>query len=76
VSTPRENYALLSDLRTGPLVSRHGSINWLCVLRFDSPAVFCALLGDADDGRWKVAVVGGEVVSRRYLPSTFVLETI
>jgi hypothetical protein len=46
------------------------------VTRFDSPAVFCALLGDADDGRWKVAVVGGEVVSRRYLPSTFVLETI
>jgi GH15 family glucan-1,4-alpha-glucosidase len=34
VSTPRENYALLSDLRTGPLVSRHGSIDWLCVPRF------------------------------------------
>ena len=34
VSTPQENYALLSDLRTGPLVSRHGSIDWLCVPRF------------------------------------------
>jgi GH15 family glucan-1,4-alpha-glucosidase len=76
VSTPLEDYALLSDLRTGPLVSRDGSIDWLCLPRFDSPAVFCALLGGPDDGRWQVSVEGGEVVSRRYPPSTFVLETI
>jgi GH15 family glucan-1,4-alpha-glucosidase len=76
VSPPLEDYALLSDMRTGPLVSRDGSIDWLCLPRFDSPAVFCALLGDADDGRWQVSVAGGEVVSRRYLPSTFVVETI
>ncbi|NMR21207.1 glycoside hydrolase family 15 protein [Cellulomonas fimi] len=75
MSTPLEDYALLSDLHTGPLVSRDGSIDWLCLPRFDSPAVFSALLGDADDGRWKLSAVGGEVVERRYLPQTFVLET-
>src|SRR5690606_23172506 len=75
MSTPLEHYALLSDVRTGPLVSRDGSIDWLCLPRFDSTAVFSAILGDADDGRWLLAVVDGEVVERRYLPQTFVLET-
>ena len=75
MSTPLEDYALLSDMRTGPLVSRDGSIDWLCVPRFDSPAVFCAILGGPDDGRWKLSVVGGEVVSRAYEPHTFVLVT-
>src|SRR5690625_951054 len=75
MSTPLEDYALLSDLRTGPLVSREGSIDWLCLPRFDSPAVFSAILGDADDGRWKLSAVDGEVIERRYLPQTFVLET-
>ena len=75
MSTPLEHYALLSDLRTGPLVSRDGSIDWLCLPRFDSPAMFCALLGDEDDGRWLLRAVDGEVVERRYLPQTFVLET-
>ncbi|PYF99104.1 Glucoamylase (glucan-1,4-alpha-glucosidase), GH15 family [Georgenia satyanarayanai] len=75
MSTPLEQYALLSDMRTGPLVSRDGSIDWLCLPRFDSPAMFCALLGDEDDGRWQLRVVDGEVVERRYLPQTFVLET-
>ena len=75
MSTPLESYALLSDLRTGPLVSRDGSIDWLCLPRFDSPAVFSALLGDEDDGRWLLRAVDGEVVERRYLPQTFVLET-
>ena len=75
MSTPLEDYALLSDLRTGPLVSRDGSIDWLCLPRFDSAAVFSAILGDADDGRWKLSAVDGEVVERRYLPQTFVLET-
>jgi GH15 family glucan-1,4-alpha-glucosidase len=74
-STPLEDYALLSDLHTGPLVSRDGSIDWLCLPRFDSPSVFAALLGTPEDGRWKLSAVDGEVVSRRYLPRTFVLET-
>jgi GH15 family glucan-1,4-alpha-glucosidase len=74
-STPLEDYALLSDLHTGPLVSRDGSIDWLCFPRFDSPSVFAALLGNEDDGRWKLSAVDGEVVARRYLPRTFVLET-
>ncbi|MEX5257627.1 glycoside hydrolase family 15 protein [Kocuria arenosa] len=75
LSTPLEDYALLSDLRTGPLVSRDGSIDWLCFPRFDSPSVFAALLGDPEDGRWRLFAVDGTVVSRRYLPRTFVLET-
>ncbi|MEX5294385.1 glycoside hydrolase family 15 protein [Kocuria sp. CPCC 205268] len=74
-STPLEDYALLSDLHTGPLVSRDGSVDWLCFPRFDSPSVFSALLGTPEDGRWRIAAVDGEVVHRRYLPSTFVLET-
>lgn len=75
MSTPLEDYALLSDLHTGPLVSRDGSIDWLCLPRFDSPAMFSAILGDADDGRWQLSVAEGEVIERRYLPQTFVLET-
>lgn len=75
MSTPLEDYALLADLQTGPLVSRDGSVDWLCFPRFDSPAVFCALLGDESNGRWKLSAVDGHVVSRRYVPDTFVLET-
>ena len=75
MSTPLEDYALLSDMHTGPLVSRDGSIDWLCLPRFDSAAVFSAILGDADDGRWKVSIKDGEVVRREYEPATFVLQT-
>lgn len=76
-----EDYALLSDLHTGPLVSRQGSVDWLCVPRFDSPSVFGALLGTPEQGRWLLAPVtdDGEeppvVVDRHYLASTFVLKT-
>ena len=76
MSTPLEDYALLSDLRTGPLVSRDGSVDWLCLPRFDSPAVFSAILGGPDDGRWQISVTDGQVASWRYEEDTFVLETV
>ncbi len=75
MSLPLEDYALLSDLHTGPLVSRDGSIDWFCLPRFDSAAVFSALLGGPDDGRWRLFIADGQVVDRRYVDDTFVLET-
>ncbi|MDO5735066.1 MAG: glycoside hydrolase family 15 protein [Propionibacteriaceae bacterium] len=75
MSTPLEEYALLSDLHTAALVSRQGSIDWLCFPRFDSQAVFAALVGDTKDGHWSLDVVDGEVESRRYVGDTCVLET-
>jgi GH15 family glucan-1,4-alpha-glucosidase len=71
-----EDYGLIGDLRSAALVGRNGSIDWLCLPRFDSPSCFTALLGDESHGRWLVAPAG-EVVgtSRRYRPGTLVLET-
>jgi GH15 family glucan-1,4-alpha-glucosidase len=74
--TPRiEDYALIGDLQTAALVERGGSIDWLCLPRFDSGACFAALLGDTDNGRWLVAPKAGGTTSRRYLGDTLVLET-
>ena len=72
-----EDYALLSDMRTGPLLSRTGSLDWLCFPRFDSPAVFSALLGTENHGRWLLAPASPDahVVKREYLKDTFVLQT-
>src|SRR5689334_1779109 len=70
------DYALIGDCETAALVSRDGSIDWLCLPRFDSDAIFAALLGDADNGRWKIAPLTEDVrISRRYRPNTLVLET-
>ncbi len=71
-----EDYALIGDLQTGALVARDGSIDWLCLPRFDSPACFAALLGTNDNGRWKIAPTG-EVrnVRRRYRGDSLILET-
>lgn len=73
-----EDYALLSDLHTGALIGRDGSIDWLCFPRFDSPAVFTALLGTEDHGRWLMAPAHPEaaVERRAYMGRTFVLETL
>ncbi len=71
-----EDYGLIGDLQAAALVGRNGSIDWLCLPRFDSPSCFSALLGDGTDGCWLVAPAG-EVrsCSRRYRPGTLVLET-
>ncbi|HEX4775621.1 MAG TPA: glycoside hydrolase family 15 protein [Acidimicrobiia bacterium] len=71
-----EDYALIGDTRTAALVGRDGSIDWLCLPRFDSGAVFSALLGDERFGRWLMAPAG-EVrrVGRAYRPGTVVLDT-
>ena len=71
-----ETYALIGDLQTAALVSRTGSIDWLCLPRFDGPAVFAALLGDERHGRWRLAAAGSaECNSRRYRGDTLILET-
>ena len=75
MSTPLEDYALLSDLHTAALVSRRGSIDWLCLPRFDSQAVFAALIGETKDGHWSLDVVDAEVESRRYVDDSCILET-
>jgi GH15 family glucan-1,4-alpha-glucosidase len=76
VSTPLEDYALIGDCETTALVSRAGSIDWLCWPRFDSGACFAALLGTAEHGRWLVeAVAPPSRISRRYRPGTLILET-
>ena len=73
-----EDYALIGDCETAALVSKNGSIDWLCWPRFNSGACFSALLGDANHGRWGIApaAAGTDIrVSRRYLHNTLILET-
>jgi len=73
---PIEDYALIGDTHTAGLVSREGSIDWLCLPRFDSPACFAALLGDEGNGRWLLAPAGPvRETRRRYQGDTLVLET-
>ena len=71
-----EDYAIIGDTQTAALVAKDGSIDWLCVPRFDSGAVFAALLGTEEHGRWKLAPAGGiQRVERAYRGETLVLET-
>ena len=70
-----EDYGLIGDLQTAALVGRDGSIDWLCLPRFDSPACFAALLDDDHAGRWLLAPAsGGPSTRRRYQGDTLVLE--
>src|SRR4051812_46166550 len=81
---PIEDYALIGDGETAALVGIDGSIDWLCVPRFDSAACFAALLGGPEHGRWLIAPVAGDVspdapglrgARRRYRDDTLILET-
>ena len=81
MSLPLEDYALIGDCQTAALVARDGSIDWLCVPRFDAGACFAALLGDENHGRWRIAPEGatadrGLATSRTYNDHTLVLETV
>ncbi len=71
---PIGDYALLSDCRSAALVSRAGSVDWLCFPRFDGPSIFARLL-DADAGHFSIRPAGEAEVSRAYLDQTMVLET-
>jgi GH15 family glucan-1,4-alpha-glucosidase len=71
-----EDYGIIGDTHTAALVGLNGSIDWLCLPRFDSEACFASLLGTEDHGYWKMAPVGTVTsTSRRYKGNTLVLET-
>ena len=71
-----EQYALIGDTQTAALVADDGSIDWLCVPRFDSGACFAALLGNDQNGRWLIGPAsGGRAARRKYRDGTLVLET-
>jgi GH15 family glucan-1,4-alpha-glucosidase len=77
-----EDYALIGDMQSAALVSREGSIDWLCLPRFDSDAVFAAMVGESRNGHWRLNPAAQEgppsragQVERRYLQDTLILET-
>ena len=75
MSKPLEDYGLIGNMISAALVGRDGSIDWLCLPRFDSAACFAALLGDPSHGRWLIAPEHPYRVSRSYLAGTAVLQT-
>ena len=76
MTPPIEDYAIIGDCETGALVSRAGSIDWLCWPRFDSGACFAALLGTPENGRWLLAPSDATArCTRQYRGDTLILET-
>jgi GH15 family glucan-1,4-alpha-glucosidase len=77
MALPIEDYGLIGDTETAALVGRDGSVDWLCLPRFDSPSCFTALLGRPEHGRWLIGPAeAGCETTRSYVPETFVLETV
>jgi GH15 family glucan-1,4-alpha-glucosidase len=72
---PIENYALVGDRHTAALIGTNGSVDWLCLPRFDSPACFAAILGTEEHGHWQLCPDGDYDVSRRYVGNSAALET-
>src|ERR671939_1533154 len=72
--TPIGEYGLLADCNSAALVGRDGSIDWLCLPRYDSDAIFARIL-DPDGGHWSIRPVGEYGVERRYVPGSLVVET-
>ncbi|MEU9465548.1 glycoside hydrolase family 15 protein [Streptomyces avermitilis] len=76
LSVSIEDYALIGDQQSAALVARDGSIDWLCLPRFDSPACFAALLGDEHNGKWRIAPKGAGLCTRRaYRTDSLVLDS-
>ena len=78
-----EDYALIGDMQSAALVSREGSIDWLCLPRFDSDAVFAAIVGESHNGQWRLNPTAQEGppsragrAERKYLDDTLILETV
>src|SRR5512133_481557 len=71
---PVADYGLLADCNSAALVDRGGSIDWLCLPRYDSNAVFSRIL-DPDAGHWSIRPLGAYSPERRYLPGSLVIET-
>jgi GH15 family glucan-1,4-alpha-glucosidase len=75
MALPIIDYAVLGDTATAALVGRDGSVDWLCLPRFDSPACFAALLGTPEHGRWLIGPAGDHQATRRYIGNSAALET-
>ena len=75
MASPIEDYALLGDAETAALVSKDGSVDWLALPRFDSPACFAALLGDEGNGRWQIRPASPIRRTTRRYRAGLVLET-